>query len=69
MLLKIFSVLFLLGAIVCAVLAYMLGGPLWDDDFEFNRMMHYGSIYLLATLACLLLGFALMFHKKKPATP
>jgi hypothetical protein len=69
MLLKILGALFFLGAIACATLAYLFGGPLWDDTFEFERMMHEAFTLVLGVPACLLFGFALMSHKKKPATP
>jgi hypothetical protein len=69
MLTKILGVLFLLGAIACAVLAYMCGGPIWDDTFDFERMMREADIFVLGTLGCLLFGFALITHKKKSASP
>ena len=65
---KIFGVLFLLGAVGCAGVAYMLGGPNWREPFEFRQMMHEGLWFVIATPVCLLLGVGLMFGgKKSPA--
>ena len=69
MVMKILGVSLLLGAIACAGIAYMIGGPGWGNEFDFNRMMHDGSSYLLATPVCLLFGIGLIFHKKKSPTP
>ena len=68
MLFKTLGALFFLSAIVCAGLAYMCGGPLWDDTFDFARMMHEALTLVLAVPACLIFGFALISHKKKPVT-
>jgi len=64
MLKKIFGVLFLLGAIACVGIAYMIGGEDGWKEFDFDRMMRDGSTFLLAIPVCLFLGIGLMFQKK-----